>query len=185
MGGKGHPDIPFGINARPSVSSFRLNRDLKSPVVLATTMLQTVYIRPPNTRLANMSFSTTSLSGSANVASVTLGRTATSSGSSMYAGSLTKRRMSGLWIPVSRSVPSPAMLRMVSGRNTAMAMTTMVDNIRRNTKMDLFCSPPFRGVLSELIHKITDIFRGSSVGKHTGSPRNWQEVPREQDQRRY
>ncbi len=43
----------------------------------------------------------------------------------------------GLYIPLSRREPSPAILRIVSGRNTKIMRMVRDDRINKNAKMDL------------------------------------------------
>lgn len=84
-----------------------------------------------------MSFWIKSLRGSTNVMKVTFFRGEDfTEPCSMYSGSPRMYRARGLYIPSSRILPLPAILRIVSGRNVMMTARVMVEMMRRNTKIE-------------------------------------------------
>jgi hypothetical protein len=114
---------------------------------------------PPNTKLKRISLSTKRRRDSTNVRRDTrLVHTGPSGFCACFSALILYGR--GLYIPLSHRETSPAILRIVSGRNTKMTRMVRDERINRNTKIDLkprksARRPPITGPIAMLKFRTT------------------------------
>lgn len=129
-------DLPLPRNVNPICREFRPYASWNRDVVLEVTILHAVYMMAPKNRVMNTSFSNRNVRGATTVRSVTLDFFASGTAPSSASFCPTIVYINGLWMPLSGTLPLPAIGRNVSGSRIRSDNVQTPAHIARNQKID-------------------------------------------------